>query len=130
MVACVLITHVNLGSGLRNAIEKMLGKQKGFKVLSNAKLSSDKLLIKLEDFLVNKNFKNGCVIFVDLWGGSCWKVAKEILSRNQNKKMALISGANLPMLLQFFSKRNSLSYNELLTKLSETGKKSITIELL
>jgi PTS system mannose-specific IIA component len=123
MIGCVILTHGDLAPALKNTLEGMMGKQKGFLVISNLGLGKDQLSSKLKKAINEKRFKEGVVIFVDLFGSSCWKLSKEIVS--QDKNVAVVCGVNLPMLVKFFTKRESLPFEKLVSLVKEEGEKGI-----
>ncbi len=124
MIGGVLLTHGELGEGLKNALEGMMGRQKGLLVLSNSGLSKEKLNQNLDEAVNHKEFQQGVFIFVDMPGSSCWQSAKSL--REHSKKIAIITGVNMPMLVTFFANRERLSFEQLIHKVKETGQKGIT----
>lgn len=124
MIGGILLTHGEFGAGIKNALEGMLGEQKGLVVLSNSGLSKEKLIESLQNAIGNDEFKEGVFVFVDMPGSSCWLTAKSL--RENNQKIAIITGVNLPMLVTFFGNRNRLSFEKLIDKVKETGQKGIT----
>jgi PTS system mannose-specific IIA component len=123
MIGCVILTHGDLAFALKNTLEGMMGKQEGFLVISNLGLGKDQLSSELKKAINEKKFKEGVVIFVDLFGSSCWKLSKEIVP--QGKNVAVVCGVNLPMLVKFFAKRESLSFEKLVSLVKEEGEKGI-----
>ena len=125
MFDCVILSHGSLGNCLKNTVEQMMGKQPGMVVISNRGKDVESLLSKLEG-LFSKRKSKEVFLFVDLYGGSCWQVAKRFGSKRGD--VVLITGVNLPMLVQFFSKRDKLNKFELLEKVVESGKGGIVTE--
>ena len=125
MFDCVILSHGNLGNCLKNTVEQMMGKQPGMMVISNRGKDIESLLSKLEG-LFSKRKSKEVFLFVDLYGGSCWQAAKRFGSKRDD--VVLITGVNLPMLVQFFSKREKLNKFELLEKVVESGKGGIVTE--
>lgn len=123
MIGGIILTHGEFGAGLKNALEGMMGKQKGLVVLSNSGLSKEKLKESLHAAIDQKEFE-GAFIFVDMPGSSCWLTAKT--TTDHKKKVAIITGVNMPMLVTFFTNRERLSFEELTQKVKETGQKGIT----
>ena len=73
----------------------------------------------LAETLTQKGFRDGTVIFVDLARGSCWVAVEKM--RRERKNVYLISGVNLPMLLRFFYKRDTLDLPILFQNVREGG---------
>lgn len=124
MIGGIILTHGEFGAGIKNALEGMMGEQKGLVVLTNTGLSKEKLKESLEEAIGEEEFKDGVFVFVDMPGSSCWLTAKSL--RENNKKIAIITGVNLPMLVTFFGNRDRLSFEKLIDKVKETGQKGIT----
>lgn len=123
MIGCVILTHGDLCFGLKNTLEGMMGKQEGLLVISNLGAGKDQIRSKLSKAINTDKFKEGVVIFVDLFGSSCWQVSKVIASPDQ--KIAVVCGVNLPMLIKFFSKRKTLPFEKLVSLVKEEGEKGI-----
>ena len=123
MIGCVILTHGDLCFGLKNTLEGMIGKQEGVLVISNLGAGKDQLRSKLKKAVTDQMFGEGVVIFVDLFGSSCWQIAKNIASQDQN--VAVLTGVNLPMLVKFFSKRETLPFEKLVFLVKEEGEKGI-----
>lgn len=123
MIGCVILTHGDLCFGLKNTLEGMMGKQDGLLVISNLGLGKDQLCSKLQKAITEERFKEGVVIFVDLFGSSCWQISKDVAS--QNKNVAVVTGVNLPMLVKFFGKREALPFEKLVSLVKEGGEKGI-----
>lgn len=119
MVSGILFTHGNIGQALLHTAEGIIGKQENIEVLSNEGCSGTAMEDALNEILLKENFQDGTVVFVDLARGSCWVAVERM--RKENKKVYLISGVNLPMLLRFFYKRDSLDLPALVENLCEGG---------
>ena len=124
MIGGIILTHGEFGAGIKNALEGMMGEQKGLRVLTNTGLSKEKLKESLEEAIGENEFKEGVFVFVDMPGSSCWLTAKTL--KDHNKKIAIITGVNLPMLVTFFGNRERLAFEKLIEKVKETGQKGIT----
>ena len=123
MIGCIILTHGDLCFGLKNTLEGMIGKQDGLLVISNLGLGKDQISSKLKRAITGERFKEGVVVFVDLFGSSCWQISKDVAS--QNKNVAVVTGVNLPMLVKFFGKREALPFEKLVSLVKEEGEKGI-----
>ena len=126
MILALLVTHGNLASGLKDAVEQMLGEQEGFLTLSNSGLAGKDLIGKINQILEEQKHPS-TVLFTDIYGGSCWRSSRFIAS--QNPKVALVTGVNLPMLLTFFTNRTKLDFDQLLAKVVQMGEEGIKSEV-
>jgi mannose/fructose/sorbose-specific phosphotransferase system IIA component len=123
MIGCVILTHGDLCFGLKNTLEEMMGKQEGLSVISNLGVGKDQICLKLKKAINEDRFKEGVVIFVDLFGSSCWQISKIVASQDQN--VAVLSGVNIPMLVKFFSKRKTLPLEKLVSLVKKGGEEGI-----
>ncbi len=126
MTLALLVTHGNLASGLKDAVEQMLGQQEGFLTLSNTGLAGKDLIGNINQILAEQKHP-ATVLFTDIYGGSCWRSSRFVAS--QNPKVALVTGVNLPMLLTFFTNRNKLDFDQLLAKVVQMGEEGIKSEV-
>ena len=123
MIGGLLVGHRDIGECILRALESISGSFNNFSFISNDGLSTNELVEKIKAFS-NNSQGDGLFVFVDLYGGSCWRAAKMA----KQHKTHIISGANLSMLLSFINKRESFSFNELSGILEKDGKRGIVSE--
>jgi PTS system mannose-specific IIA component len=130
MVGCILLTHGDLCFGLKDTLEGIMGRQEGLEVISNVGLGKEELISAIEQKVDDRNCGDGMVIFVDMFGTSCWQTAKKVArkAKTGKAKIAVVTGVNLPMLVKFFSLRDSLSVDQLLPLVKREGEKGIKAE--
>jgi PTS system mannose-specific IIA component len=130
MVGCIVLTHGDLCFGLKDTLEGIMGKQKGFSVISNVGLGKEELVSALKEKVDDSDYSEGAVIFVDMFGTSCWQTAKKLAcaASKDERQVAVITGVNLPMLVKFFSLRESLPVDQMLPLIKEEGEKVIKTE--
>ncbi|MGB8657141.1 MAG: hypothetical protein WCE90_05085 [Candidatus Zixiibacteriota bacterium] len=127
MVGCIVLTHGDLCYGLKNTLEGIMGKQEGLSVLSNAGLGREELFSSLHQKISEEDGGDGVIIFVDMFGTSCWQAAQRARLEASAKKVrtAVIAGVNLPMLVKFFESRDSLSFDQLIPLIIQEGEKGV-----
>ena len=130
MIGCVILTHGDLCFGLKDALEGIMGEQEGLSVVSNAGLGKEELISALRKKIGQGACGDEVVIFVDMFGTSCWQTAKKVASglSGDKHKIAVITGVNLPMLVKFFTLRSSLSLSQLVPLVKQEGEKGIRTE--
>ena len=137
MISCIILTHADLGFGLKNALEGIMGTQEGLSVLSNTGLGREEMISALQKKINEENYEDGLVIFVDMPGTSWWQTAKKVaygISADPNltpatrPKIAVVTGVNLPMLVKFFNLRTSLPISQLVPLIKLEGEKGIIAE--
>ncbi|UCC74458.1 MAG: hypothetical protein JSV86_07860 [Gemmatimonadota bacterium] len=96
----VLVGHGKLAEGMLDAVAGITGSPDGLTPIDNEGLTPEALEERL-DSLVGES---PCVVFVDLPSGSCAFAARRLQHRRQ--RMAVVCGANLPLLLDFVFHRS------------------------
>ena len=118
MIGIIIVSHGNLALELKSAMEHILGVQQNIEILSlfpNDDL--DKKKDELEKLINEFDPNKGIIILTDMFGGTPSNLAISFL---KNKKIEIISGANLPMLVKLIGLRE----NDDLKKIAEEAKDS------
>jgi len=121
MIRGVIFTHADLCHALREAVNGLLGPQEELIGLSNSGLSSEEMLPALRQAVGNAG--DGVFVFTALFGGSCWQTTERL--RREDGHIRHLTGVNLPMLLAFANKRETMGLDALLETLAEYGRKGI-----
>jgi mannose/fructose-specific phosphotransferase system component IIA len=116
----ILVTHGRLGAELVSTAESILGAQTELEVLSNTGESPPALLKQLEALVAQHR---AAFVLVDLLGGSCGHAC--LLVGRGRPGVRVISGVNLPMLLEFLCHRGRVSLAELEARLLSRGRNGI-----
>ena len=122
----VLVTHGAVGDALLAAAEKILGPLEGVTVLSNDGLSKDSLTQAVRE-CVKEFGPDGGVLFVDVAGGSCAQAALLGAAREAAGPIPVLSGVNLPMLLDFAHHRSTLDARALAARLRDKGQAAVVV---
>jgi mannose/fructose-specific phosphotransferase system component IIA len=122
----LLVTHGRLGDALVEAAEKIVGRLEGVTVLSNDGLSRDALTQAVRE-RVRTFGPEGGVLFVDVAGGSCAQAALGVAAREAEGPTPVITGVNLPMLLDFAHHRGDLEPRALAARLAEKAHASVVV---
>jgi mannose/fructose-specific phosphotransferase system component IIA len=124
LTAGILIGHGELPIAIQKTIEKIIGNQEHFEVVSNENCSAPELKNRLD--LAMQNLGNlDTIIFVDLFGGSCANVSAQLLKQSMRHKIGIICGVNIATLIKFFQYRDRYPFSELISLLEDTGRKEI-----
>lgn len=81
------------------------------------------LKIKYNEQLNVLNKDDGVLFLVDIFGGSPFKIASSIALQNEN--MDIITGVNLPMLLEIYKLRDYLGLKEIVKFTKDSAKDGI-----
>ena len=104
----ILVTHHDIGRELLRAAESIVSPQENLVVFSNQNAGFDSLYQQIQSVIPDDM---DTVVMVDYFGGSTHLAARTLCE--SNKRLALICGLNLPMLLSFVTKRSQLSFSQL-----------------
>lgn len=121
----LLVTHGVLGEELVRTAEAILGRQDDVVTMSNGGLSSEALAEAIERRVADVPAGAPIVLFTDLAAGSCGIASRRV--GRDGTTIRKITGVNLPMLLEFFHYRDTLSLDELLPRLEAKGRAGIVI---
>lgn len=117
----IVVAHGKMARGLVNAVSRISGLAEGvLEPVSNQGRSPD----ELQADIVERLGSGPSVVFTDLAAGSCTLAAR--LSCRNLGQVAVVTGVNLPMLLEFVFHRD-LDFDELLPRLEEKARDGIRI---
>ncbi len=124
-IAAFIITHGDVASALKDALEKITGAHENIFTYSN---KSDALPVLRQKILEQKaeTAAEHTVIFVDFAGGSCWALGAMI--QKEFEDVRLVGGVNLPMLVSFFTNQNQMEFDPLIKKIANDGRRGIVVQ--
>jgi len=114
----IVFTHSSVSESLVQAVRDITGDDESLIAVSNAGMGRD-LLCKTVGELIEEQ---PAVVFVDLPGGSCLQSVMQ--AARDRGDVALVTGVNLPMLLDFVFNRN-VTPVEAAERAAETGTTAI-----
>ncbi|QLY80346.1 PTS sugar transporter subunit IIA [Clostridium intestinale] len=124
MPAVVVATHGRFSEELVKSSEMIFGKQENVEYITFMPgEGTEDLTRKYSEAIKALDIENGLIFLVDLFGGSPFNAATSIVVENEN--MDIVTGVNLPMLLEVFGARASSSISELVKIAENSGKESI-----
>lgn len=116
----IVVAHSDLARALIEAVQRITGVEDGVLVaLSNEGLGT----VGIRDRLAELVGDHPAVVFTDLREGSCGMAARQVCLGSPNR--VVVSGVNLPMLLDFAMKRH-LPLSELTARLVDRGRSAIS----
>ncbi len=119
MVAIIVGTHGEFSREIVKSSEMIFGKQENIQYVTfNPGESADDLINKYESIMRELNYEDGLLFMVDLFGGSPYNAASRVAVKEEH--IDIVTGVNLPMLLEVFAVRDSMSIKELV-KVAETA---------
>jgi|SRR6056297_136877 len=101
MEKVIIITHGNYGEEILKSVEMIAGKQENAYAFSiNEDTYIEEVKKEVESLIDEETY---IYLFVDIYGGSPFNIAINFLSK---ERVNIISGFNMPMILEFFVNRN------------------------
>lgn len=126
MIGIVIVTHSQLGDALIEAAEFIIGGRPKALVSVSIDLnqSAEKLRGKISEGIKRVEKKDGVLILTDMFGGTPSNLSYSFLEEG---RIEVISGVNLPILIQAVNSREKMGLSKLATSLEAFGKKSISL---
>lgn len=130
MLAFVVVSHGDFAKGVVESSYMIFGPQEKVQTVTfQLDEEPEDLSKKLTAAVANFDADDQVLFLVDLWGGSPFNAASRIVAEHTDR-MGLITGLNLPMLIEAYTVRDK-PLDEVITHLEETGKIGIKhLELL
>ena len=123
MIGILLTTHADVGQGLINASELIVGKQEQIKAVGLFHGDGiDEFKTKVEEALAAVDNGDGVIGFVDFLGGT---PANTMLQLLKSRDLRCIAGVNMPIMLEALTNRENVSLKELEDKLIQDGRENI-----
>jgi len=126
MIGIVIVTHCQLGEALIGAAEFIIGSRPASleSVSIDLNENAEKLRNKISQGIKNVKGQEGVLILTDMFGGTPSNLSYSFLEEGQ---VEVLSGVNLPILIQAASMREKLKLDELAANIESFGKKSISL---
>ena len=122
MVKIMLASHGNLAAGMLSSAEMVFGKQDNVSVICAYVDGEDDVSTRIKGFIDSIAPDDSWIIFTDLFGGS---VNNEFMQRLQNRRFWLVSGMNLPLVIQLAMAEDGGCISESIKEALETGREMI-----
>ena len=125
MIGMVLVTHGQLATGFRAALEHVVGPQSRFETITIG--PEDDMEQRRADILgavARVQDGSGVVLLTDMFGGTPSNLAISVMDRG---KIEVIAGVNLPMLIKLASLRGREDLPTCVAHAQEAGRKYISV---
>ena len=122
-VPALIVMHADLAEALIRAAATLYGPVDGVEVLSNQGLSRGQLEAAIAERVAR--WSEGGLVLTDLWGGSCHTCGA---SAARGREVVVVTGLNLPILLDYLHNRDTSSTAELAERLLRKGQDSIRLQ--
>lgn len=126
MIGIVIVTHSQLGDALIGAAEFITGSRPGSIESISVDLSenAEKLRGKIDRGIKKVMGQEGVIILTDMFGGTPSNLSYSFLEEGH---IEVLSGVNLPILIQAVNMREKMELDQLAANLEAFGKKSISL---
>ena len=126
MLGIVIVTHAKLGNALIEASELILGQpvEAVVAISINIQEDSEKLRAKIGDGIKSVRGPEGVLILTDMFGGTPSNLSYSFLDEG---RVEVLSGVNLPILVQALNGRQKKDLSSLAANLEILGKRSISL---
>lgn len=127
MINFILVSHGMFAAGLLDAVNLIIGKQDGILTYALTENDSiDELAVRIGTGLAQLHHNGtGVLILVDLFGASPFNVTSTMIEKYD--AIDVVTGLNLPMVLEVILQRNNLSLSEIAMLAKEAGKEGIKV---
>lgn len=119
----LLVTHDELGRCLLASAARIYGEAVGVDVISNDGLDAGGLTHAIADWLGEDDVDT--LILVDVGGGSCGTAAR--LAADGRKRVWILGGVNLPMVLTCLGSGGTVGGRELVDKILDRALNSVSL---
>jgi len=124
MIGLILMAHAGLGRELLAAAEMIVGKIDRAEAVSICPDDKVDAIRGSISAAMEKVGQDGALIMTDMFGGTPSNMGLSFLEEN---RVEVVTGVNLPMVIQFASDRGKLAVTELAEKLKKCGTDSILV---
>ena len=125
MIGMVLVTHGQLATGFRAALEHVVGPQSRFETITIG--PEDDMEQRRADILgaVGRvQDGSGVVLLTDMFGGTPSNLAISVMDGG---RIEVICGINLPMLIKLATLRETADLDQAVIEARDAGRKYITV---
>ncbi|WKB48623.1 PTS sugar transporter subunit IIB [Lactococcus lactis subsp. lactis] len=105
-IGIIIASHGEFAEGIKQTGSMVFGDQEKTEVVSFINGDTpDDLHAKIEAAIAKFDPTDDVLILADLWGGSPFNQSSTVLSENPDRKIVILTGLNLPMLIQAYTER-------------------------
>lgn len=121
MIGLIVATHGNFASGIISSVNLIAGEQNDLIGVNFVEgQSSEELKQNLEKAISDISCDE-ILILTDLMGGTPFNISSTISTSTDNKKIKVVSGMNLPMLMEAVFSREQTDLDSLITVIKESA---------
>lgn len=105
-IGIIIASHGKFAEGIHQSGSMIFGEQEKVQVVTfMPNEGPDDLYAHFNNAIAQFDASDEILVLADLWSGSPFNQASRVMGENQDRKMAIITGLNLPMLIQAYTER-------------------------
>lgn len=105
-IGIIIASHGEFATGIHQSGSMIFGEQEKVQVVTfMPNEGPDDLYAKFNDAVAAFDANDEVLVLADLWSGSPFNQASRVMGENPDRKFAIITGLNLPMLIQAYTER-------------------------
>lgn len=125
MIGVVVVAHYRLGEELLQALRLIVPEARGFAAVSvDPKQSVDEMRAAISEAIDRVEQGAGVLILTDMFGGTPSNIALSFLGE---KRIEVVTGVNLPMLIKLATLRKTQPLDELAAFIKGYGQRNISL---
>ncbi len=125
MIGLVLVTHGQLATEFRHALEHVVGPQDNIETVAiGAEDDMEQRRRDIVDAVARVNTGSGVIVLTDMFGGTPSNLAISVMEPGRTE---IIAGVNLPMLIKLSSVRKGNDMQVSLDEAQTAGRKYINV---
>ncbi|WP_300278535.1 mannose/fructose/sorbose PTS transporter subunit IIA [Peptacetobacter sp.] len=128
MVGIILASHGDFANGILQSVSMIFGEQQDVKAVTlQPSEGPDDLKAKIEEAIATFENPEEVLFLVDLWSGTPFNQANGLLAGHEDK-WAIVTGLNLPMLIEAYGARLSMeTAHEIAAHIVGAGREGIKV---
>lgn len=126
MVGIILASHGEFANGIMQSGAMIFGQQENVKAVTlQPSEGPDDLKAKMEEAIATFDNQEEVLFLVDLWGGTPFNQANGLINGHEDK-WAIVTGLNLPMLIETYASRLSMeTAHEIATHVTKVAREGV-----
>lgn len=105
-IGIIIASHGKFAEGIHQSGSMIFGEQEKVQVVTfMPNEGPDDLYAHFNDAIAQFDADDEILVLADLWSGSPFNQASRIKEENSDRKMVIVTGLNLPMLIQAYTER-------------------------
>lgn len=128
MVGIVVVTHGTMADGILDAAAMIVGDLTGIAAVALKEMDAvEDLMERILNAIQEVDTGDGALVLVDLFGASPFNASARLLAGREKSDVEVITGVNLPMVLEVAIQRSSEDLEHLVTIAEEAGTSGVRV---